>query len=277
MTAVRVRKPVYPLDLLWNLTLRELRGKYKRSILGWGWSVINPIVQLAVYSFVFGVLFKSQPPPGDPSGMTVYAFFLVSAFLPWVFHQNAVMGALTTLSGNGNLIRKVYFPRSILPFASSLSWLVTFAVEMSVLLFVLAVFQSVKWQVVPLIVLASILLMFFSLGVGLVASAVNVYFRDVEYLTMIGLQVWFWATPVVYSVTLVTQRQPPLKIGSIGVITLYKLNPMYHYVESFRDMLYNQRYPGWDQWGIMVGCAALSMLVGALVFRKVEPRMAEEL
>src|SRR3954467_2399649 len=121
----------FPSELLWNLTLRELRGKYKRSVLGWGWSLLNPIVFLGMYSVVFVYIFKQTPPVGDPSGLNVYPFFLVTALLPWTFHSNCINGAIMSLAGNVNLIRKVWFPRYLLPASVGFSWLITFGIEMS--------------------------------------------------------------------------------------------------------------------------------------------------
>lgn len=278
-TARRRKRPDYPLELLWNLTLRELRGKYKRSILGWGWSLLNPLVQLAVYSAVFGILFKATPPPGDPSGIHAYSFWLVSGLLAWNFHLNGVMGAIGSLAGNGNLIRKVYFPRSILPFATSLSWLVSFAIEIAALIVILAVFQTINLAVLPLVVVAAALLMLFSLGLGLLVSAVNVYFRDIEYLTQIALQVWFFGTPIVYNEKLLTNPKTGLHYHLLGidVLTIEKLNPMYHFTGLFRTLLYHQTWPTFGEIGVLVAFTAASLAVGSFVFRRIEPRMAEEL
>jgi len=108
-----------------NLTLRELRGKFKRSTLGWLWSIINPAANIAVYSIVFGVFFNVETPVGDPSGLEVYALFLMCGLIPWTFLSNSLGGAVGSIVGNEGLVKKVYFPRWVLPASSVLSWLAT--------------------------------------------------------------------------------------------------------------------------------------------------------
>jgi ABC-2 type transport system permease protein len=267
----------YPPELLWNLTLRELRGKYKRSFLGWGWSLLNPIVFLGIYSFVFTLLFQQVPPPGDPSGIHVYAFFLVCALLPWTFHSNCINGDVQAIAGNVNLIRKVFFPRSMLPASSSLAFFITFMIELAVLEVALIVTGNSLVQYAPVVIVVAVLQMAFSTGVGLVATSLNAFFRDVEYLVSIVLQLWFWATPVVWPVTTLTERDDlPAPFG-IDLITILKFNPMFEYIESYRNLLYDGRMPTAASWGIMLLWAVVGLAAGMAVFRKVEPRLAEEL
>ena len=271
--------PDYSLGLLWNLALRELRSKYKRSLLGWGWSLLNPLAQLGIYSVVFGLLFHTVPPVGDPSGIHFYGFYLVAGLLPWAFFTNNIMGAIQSLTANGNLIRKVYFPRSILPFATSLSWMVSFAIELLALTIVLLVFQTMNLLLLPVVVVAAVVLMGFGLGLGLAVSAFNVYFRDVEYLTGILLQIWFFLTPIVYTPAQMVSPTTgkPYEVFGVSVLTLEKANPMFHFVGLFRTLFYDQHLPGISEWGWVLGFAAGTLLVGSAIFRKVEPRMAEEL
>lgn len=275
---MQILPSTFPSELLWNLTLRELRGKYKRSILGWGWSLLNPIVFLLMYSVVFMVIFRQEAPVGDPSGLKVYPFFLVAALLPWTFHSNCINGAIMSLAGNVNLIRKVWFPRYLLPASTGLSWLITFAIEMSVLSVALAVAghgELLMW--VPVVMVVMVLQFAFSIGIGLAAAALNAFFRDVEYLTGIVLQLWFWATPVVWPVTVISSSGHHPKLWGIPAIDILKLNPMYHFVEAYRDLLYEGHLPGPGRWAAMVVTALISVAIGTVVFRRVEPRMGEEL
>src|SRR3954471_18441096 len=101
-------------DLAINLTLRELRGRYKKSVLGWTWSLLNPLATVAIYSLVFSYFLKITPPVGDPSGLDSFALFLLCALIPWNFFQNGLTMGLSAIVGNGNLIKKVYFPRELL-------------------------------------------------------------------------------------------------------------------------------------------------------------------
>jgi ABC-2 type transport system permease protein len=120
-------------ELFLNLTLRELRGKYKRSILGWGWSLLNPLAQMAVYSLVFGFFLKVDPPVGDPSGLHVFAFFLLCGLLPWTYLSNALTSGMDALLANANLVKKVWFPRELLVGATVGAWGVSFLIELGVL------------------------------------------------------------------------------------------------------------------------------------------------
>ena len=121
-------------ELFANLTLRELRGKYKRSVLGWGWSLLNPLAQMAIFSLVFGFFLKVDPPVGDPSGLHVFAFFLLCGLLPWTFLANgAHQRAWASLLANANLVKKVWFPRELLVGATVGSFGVSFLIELGVL------------------------------------------------------------------------------------------------------------------------------------------------
>ena len=275
--ALRLPEPrTLPTELLWNLTLRELRSKFKRSALGWLWSVINPLASIAIYTIVFGVFFQVQTPVGDPSGLEVYGFFLVCGLLPWTFVANGLSGATASIVGNEGLVKKVYFPRSVLPGASTLAWLASFGVELIVLGVVLLVVGNFVVPWIPVILALMVLQTGFVLGVGLVLSAANAYFRDVQHFLAIGLNVWFYATPIIYPPDLPPEESTLLGV-TIPVRSLLQLNPMAIFVDAYRDVLYNLRWPALTQWVAMTAIALVSLVVGALVFRRLEPRLAEEM
>jgi ABC-2 type transport system permease protein len=276
----RLERLTYPRELLANLTLRELRGKYKRSTLGWAWSVINPLAMIAVYTTVFSLFFRAEPPIGDPSGLHSYAFYLVCGLLPWLFLSNGITGAVASLTGNEGLIKKVYFPRSILPTSTTLAWMATFGIEMAVLGVLLVVFAGnmvLPW--IPVVIVVAIVQFFFVLGLGLLISPINAYFRDVEHFTNIFLMIWFWMTPIVYTEQFATLRDDgtPRTILGIKVETLMDLNPMNHFATAYRDLAYSLRFPALTTWAAMILSAGLAMLIGWTVFRRLEPRLAEEL
>ena len=190
----------YPTELLWNLTLRELRSKFKRSTLGWLWSVINPLASIAIYTVVFGVCSRSSRPAGDPSGLDIYGFFLVCGLLPWTFLANGLNGAAASIVGNEGLVKKVYFPRWVLPAASALAWLASFGVELVVLGVVLLFFGNFVLPWIPVLLLM-VLQTGFVLGLGLLLSAANAYFRDVQHFLGIFLNIWFYCTPILSTPT----------------------------------------------------------------------------
>lgn len=185
-------------NLLWNLTLRELRAKYRRSILGWGWSMLNPLSQMLIYSVVFGVVFGVQARVGDPSGIKVYGLYLLSGILPWGFINLMCGLGLNALTGNAALVRKVRFARETLIFSEVLFSLVQFSIEMTLLCIVLLVFGSPLLPWLPILLLLMVLLGVFTAGLALILSVGAVFFRDLKYLWTIISQIWFFSTPVIY-------------------------------------------------------------------------------
>lgn len=260
-----------PIELLWNLTLRELRGKFKRSALGWLWSVINPLASIAIYTVVFGVFLDVTPPVGDPSGLHVYGFFLVCGLLPWTYLTNALSGATQSITMNEGLVKKVYFPRWVLPGASTLAWLANFGVELVVLAVVLIAAGNMVIPWIPVVLALIVLQTAFILGIGLVLSAFNAYFRDVQHFLGIALNIWFYATPILYPPELL-DGQPEL----VRTLIL-DVNPMSVFVDSYRDVLYSLRFPTAMQWLFMTVIAMTSLVIGTVVFRRLEARLAEEL
>jgi ABC-type polysaccharide/polyol phosphate export permease len=260
-----------PTELLWNLTLRELRGKFKRSALGWLWSVINPLASIAIYTIVFGVFLDVTPPVGDPSGLHVYGFFLVCGLLPWTYVTSALGGATQSMTMNEGLIKKVYFPRAVLPGASTLSWLASFGVELIVLCVVLIIAGNMVIPWIPVVVALIVLQTAFIFGIGLLLGAINVYFRDVEHFLAIALNIWFYATPILYPPELLDDQ--PALVRTI----ILDINPMSVFVDAYRDVLYDLRFPTVMQWLTMAVVAVVSLAIGTVVFRRLEPRLAEEL
>src|SRR5215207_10857860 len=164
-------------ELLTNLTLRELRGKYKRSLLGWTWSLLNPISLMVIYTVVFGVLFGNDPGRGLNSGIESFPVWLMCGLLPWNFLSQALSGSMATVIGNAGLIKKVYFPRELLPFSLVLSLDVSLLIEMGVLVLFIMVLGSSLLGVVPWLVPALLLIVAISAyaaGLGLVLSVANV-------------------------------------------------------------------------------------------------------
>jgi ABC-type polysaccharide/polyol phosphate export permease len=268
-------------ELLLNLTLREVRGKYKRTALGHGWSLLSPVASLAIFSLVFGLLLRVAPPPGDPSGLDVFVLWLAAGLLPWAFFSQALLAGMGSLASNSGLVTKVYFPREVLVASAVLSFVVSFAIEIAVLVAALLLFggEPLLW-LVPVVVLM-VLLALFALGLALFLSIANTFFRDTTYLMAIVLQFWFYLTPVIYPARLVDDAVGPegLRVGGIGIPVdhIYNLNPMTRFVSAFRTLLYDNRMPSVQDWvGVLLSTAA-ALLLGVLVFRRFSSRLAEEL
>jgi ABC-2 type transport system permease protein len=187
--------------------------------------------------------------------------------------SNGLNGGMTALIGNGNLVKKVYFPREILVGAITASWVVSFLIELSVLAVALAVLGNIVVLWIPMVLLLVAIEVVFVLGLALMLSTAAVYFRDLQHLLGIVLQVWFYSAPIVYPMSYVQD-----KIGTTGwKITLYNLNPLVRFVEAFRDVLYDMRFPPIDHFVYLVGVSVASLVAGMAVFTRLEGKIAEEL
>lgn len=272
----RPPREAFPSELLAYLTLRELRGKFKRSTLGWLWSIINPAANIAVYAVVFGVFLALEPPVGDPSGLQVYALFLMCGLLPWTFVANALGGAVGCIVANDGLVKKVYFPRWVLPVSTVAAWFASFGVEMLVLAVILLVAGNMVLPWIPLVLLLMLLQAGFIVGLGLMLSAANAYFRDIQHFLAIFMNIWFYMTPILYQPELVPESKELLGVD-IALRSILTANPMATFVSAYRDLLYHLRFPSLGHWAILVAIAAVSLLLGSTVFRRLEPNLAEEL
>lgn len=260
-------------ELTVNLTLRELRSRYKRSVLGWTWSLLNPLSNVIILSLVFGGLLRIQPPVGDPSGLHVFALFLLCGLIPWNFFSSSVNGSMGALLGNANLIKKVYFPREILVLSTILSLVATMLIEMGVLMVILIFFGNMVIPWIPMVLFLIAVETVLVLGIGLVLSAANVYFRDVQHLVGILMQALFYTAPIVYPLSFV-DRVANEHGEWIG--TLYRLNPLVVMVQDFRAVLYDLRFPPLLDI-LYFGAWAFGLLFfGLWAFHKLDRRVAEE-
>jgi len=262
-------------ELVVNLTLRELRSKYKKSVLGWTWSLLNPVASVIIYTVVFSVFLKVDPPRGDPSGLKSFVVFLLCALVPWNFMSSALTLSLDSLVMNANLIKKVYFPRELLVASSIASLDVTFLIELGVLGGILLIVGNMIIPWIPLALLLVALLTGMMLGWGMVLAVCNVYFRDVKHFMNIIIMALFYSAPIVYPVTLVPEHR---EVGGVDVPVraLYELNPIARFIEAFRAVLYDLRFPTLATMLYLFAWAVGSLLLGMLVFNRLEPRLAEE-
>lgn len=267
-------------ELLVNLTSREVRGKYKRTVFGQLWSLANPLALMLIYTLVFGVLFKSNPPPGDPSGLNVFALWLLCGLLPWTFFSAVVTSGAASLVGNAGLIQKVSFTRIVLPLSTVGAGAYNWLFEMAVLLIAITIAGGFVLPWIPLLIVVMALLAVFAAGVGLMFAIANVYFRDTQYLLGIVLQLWIYLTPIIYPIERVaasSANQGGLFGTPITILGIYDLNPIVHFVALFRQLIYDNRFPDPIEWLICVCWSLLSIGVGMLIFRKNERNLAETL
>jgi ABC-2 type transport system permease protein len=199
--------------------------------------------------------------------------------LAWNFLSSAMTSSMSAVVGNANLVKKVYFPRWLLVAAAVLAVDVTFLTELLVLSAVLLLFGAFVVPWLPVVLVLVILLTVFATGLGLALSVANVYFRDTQHFIGIFLQIWFYLTPILYPIEYVEEQQ--LRLAAEGtdipLVTLFKLNPMEHFVSAFRAALYDNRLPTLTDFGVCVASAAVAILLGSYVFARYQGRLAEEL
>ena len=261
-------------ELIVNLTLRELRTRYRRSALGWLWSLLNPLATVAIYTVVFKYFFKAPAPVGNPSGISNFAVYLLCGLLAWNYFNLTVNGAMGVLVANSGLIKKVYFPREGLVISLIASSLISFLIELGVLLVILLLMGSNVLPWVPVVLLLVAIMTVFVTGLGLILSVLNVYFRDVQYLVgSILLQMLFYLTPIVYPISFAydaTENNAVLR-------RLYTANPTVQFIEAFHRVLYDLRWPSLQNFAYLIAWSLGMLVLGMAVFRRFEPRLAEEL
>ena len=214
-------------ELLFNMTRKELKVKYKRSVLGFLWSFVTPLIMLAVFSLVFSILSKNP-------NMSWFVVYLMSGLFPWLFFVNSLMQSVGSVVGNPGLVKKVYFPREVLPLGAVGANIFHFIMQMMILLVFLIIIGwhfSILILYLPLVMLLEIVL---TSGLSLFISAANVYLRDVQHFTEVATMAWFWLCPIVYTIGTVA--------GVLGrYFKLYLLNPMTNIVEIYQYIIYNPR------------------------------------
>jgi ABC-2 type transport system permease protein len=272
----RVRDLLRYRELLVNLVRKELRVKYKNSVLGFVWSMLNPALTLGIYYIVFTKFLRS--------GIVAFPIYLLSGLLVWNLWSASLGGAVGSLVGNANLVTKVYLPREILPLAAIGASLMHFFFQFVVLVLALIAFRyPVGPEALVLVPTGLVVELVLLVGVSLVVSVLNVYFRDVQHLLELVLLAWFWMTPIVYNIALVRD------LGAAHPIffRLYMLNPMTSVVLAFQRGVYGVRHPEilrethvlWYLRNLgAVGLGAVVLIVvGWAIFRRLESRLAEEL
>lgn len=246
-------------ELLKNNVKKEIRGRYKNSFLGVLWTFLNPLLQLAVYALIFPLILKTTQP--------YYVIFVCVGLIPWTFFTTSVSQSAFTVVANGNIVKKVYFPREILPISVVASGAVNFMISTLIILaFVIFSGLGVTKYIIfyPLILLIQCIL---QLGIAFILSAITVYLRDVEHFVQIILMVLFYATPIVYSGDSIPEA---FKF----IITL---NPMAHILEGYRAIFYNQTMPDMASLGIVLLGSLILCVIGYYIFKKLQKGFAEEL
>lgn len=247
-------------EMLFSLVKRDLKGKYKASLLGFLWSFISPLLQLVVYTIVFSVILRS--------GIDKYYLFLFVALVPWLFFSTSISGGSGCIISQSSMVGKIYFPREILPisFVTSafVNMLLSFIVVIAVLLLSEIKLNLIAFLYLPLIMLIEYVL---AMGLTLIISATTVYFRDLEYIMGILIMAWQFMTPIMYSIDQVPQ----------ALQNIFMLNPMTPVIMAYRDILYYSKAPEMQTLLLSSCMAVLSLTLGFVIFGKLKKRFVEEL
>ena len=255
-------------NLLYLLSMKELRTRYKKSVLGWAWSLLNPLTQMMIFSVIFLYVFKATPPIGDPSGLKNFPLYFLSGALAFNFFSISVGVAIGSVQGGAGLIKKVQFPHEHLVFSVIVAQFVTLMIEMVVLTaaMLIAGHMVLPWLPSLLVILA--LLAMFTTGVALALSAANVFYHDVNYLWGILSQILFYATPVIYN---------PATIDVAALRFVANYGPTGSFITAVHNIVYDLRMPGVGRLLQLSVLGFGTFALGASVFNKLSPRFAEEM
>ncbi|MCM1082010.1 MAG: ABC transporter permease [Clostridium sp.] len=258
---MKVLREIYQYrTMISSLIKRDLRGRYKGSLLGFAWTFLNPLLQLAVYTIVFSTIMRA--------GIEDYYLFLFVALIPWIFFSSSVSGGASCIISQKELVKKIYFPREILPIAHVTCQLVnmffSFIVVFAVLLISGKGVSFIAMLYLPIVVVAEYLL---AISIAMVVSAVTVYFRDLEHILVILMMAWQFLSPVMYSVDMIPEKLRPI----------FSINPMSPIIIAYRDILYYKQVPAIGT--LLYGCiiSVVVLVIGWFAFGRLKRRFAEEL
>ena len=246
-------------ELLKNNVKKEIRGKYKNSALGVIWTFLNPLLQLLVYALIFPLILRSTQP--------FYVVFVCVGLVPWTFFTTSVSQSAWTIISNGNIVKKVYFPREILPISIVTSGMINFLISTLIIVAFCFIYGLGLTKYIIFFPLVLIIQYILQLAIAFILSAFTVYFRDLEHFIQIILQVMFYATPIVYA----AQDIP----AAFQIVM--KLNPMAHIINGYRSIFYYQAMPDLKALFILLAISVVACIAGYFIFRKLQKGFAEEL
>ena len=241
-----------------SLVHKDLRGRYQASVLGFLWTFIVPLCQLLVYTVVFSVILKST--------VEKFYLYLFVALIPWNFFSACLTGGSSCVVQQQSLVNKIYFPREVIP----ISYVTSSFVNMlycEIVVFAVALFSGVQFNPAGLLCLPLVMLVEYvlALGITMIMSAVDVYFRDLEHILGIVAMAWMFMTPIMYDLSIVPDHLKPL----------FRLNPMTSVVTAYRDILYAGSVPKLETLGISFGMGILFLFLGMIIFGKLKRRFSE--
>jgi lipopolysaccharide transport system permease protein len=246
-------------ELLMNLTRREIKGRYSQSLFGVGWAIAQPLATMAVFTLVFSRL-GSMPSGGAP-----YPLFAYAALVPWFFFSNSVNSGTMSLITYRNIVTKTYFPREIVPLAQVCSRMVDLAASATLYALLMIYYRAGLGPSAALVPLFVVMLIAFTIGMTLTTSALNVFYRDVNPVVQISLQLWLYLTPVAYPLSAVPEKYR----------WFFLLNPLTAVVEGLRAVLIFGRAPDWQITAISAAMIVALLIVSATMFKRMDKYFAD--
>ena len=262
-----VRKSI---TLIYHFAERESKSRYKRSVLGWFWSFLNPLVTVGIYWFVFGVVYRAVPPETSNGNAENFGLYLFTGLVIWTLFTGLVDGSMEWLSSVSDLRKKIYFPTETALLGGAASNLVQSTLEVVVLLVIMAALSNIGWTLVFLPV-AMALALGFGLGLGFIVSVLNARYRDIKYLVGILLNVAFFAVPIVYTHELLESEKIP-EIARLFV----EWNPAALFIEISRDATYFLQVPLWNRFLAALVWSVVTFSIGWVYFRRQSMSISEE-
>lgn len=244
--------------LIWNLVVRELKARYRGSMLGFMWSFLNPLLLMSVYSLVFSIYLRF--------GMENYVVFVLSGLLPWLWFSSSLLEASSSILAGGNLIKKVLFPAEVLPLVVVLSNFINFLLSIPILMLFVIGFKRPIGLALLTLPIVMVIQMFFTVGLAFMFSALCVHYRDVQHVLANFLTLWFFLTPVVYPLSNIPKRYQ----------FIVNFNPVAPLVLAYQDIFYDGRLPNFLQLSGIAAMAVVIYLIGSTVFERYRGMFAEE-
>lgn len=266
---VRLRELYEHRELLRTFIARDLNARYKGSIFGIVWSLLNPLLNMVVYSVAFSVILHN-PAPMTKTGAHAYAFFFMPSFLAWTFFQGSLAIGTMSILGASGLVKKVYFPREVLPLSAVFANLVNMAIAFAVLVPFSIFVIGLTLPGIAALLFVTVLFFLLAAGMTMVLAGLVVYFRDIEFLIGIVLSAWFFLTPIVWASGTLNDRSPILR-------HLLQLNFVIPFIESYRDVLYEIQVPPASR---LLSCLIIGLVGffgGYWIFIRLQRNIAEEL
>lgn len=248
-------------QMIFSLVRKDLRGRYKGSVLGFLWTFINPLFQLIVYTLAFSFIL--------PSSIDKYYLHLFVALIPWIFFSSSIQGGASSIMSAKDMVSKIYFPREVIPISYVTSCFVNMLLTF-IIIFIVVIFSGVGMNAAAIACLPLIMIIEYvmALGMAMLFSAITVFFRDMEHILGIITMAWIYLTPVLYPIDMIADEK---------IRNLFYLNPMTSVIVAYRDILFYARVPDFSTLLIASGFGVGILFIGCFVFSKLKKHFAEEL